>query len=211
MRNNILFVLLILFSFYNCYAAKEKEREISVYNEKYVFTSKDAEQYYQMTPDSVKYVCCNTDSLPMAVFMPNDQLCNGIKENIFDVKSEEKIPYYTIKTIVYKDIVCRIIIYNYTGESDIDFLNIQINSYKDNKLIDRLLLDSRFISEIMYYNDFTITKDFVITLHKYHKTLVEIDENGDIIGGVVNPKVHKETVRYFLDNTGLFQRKKEAL
>ena len=176
-----------------------------------MFASKDAEQYYQMTPDSVKYVCCNTDSLPMAVFMPNDQLCNGIKENIFDVKSEEKIPYYTIKTIVYKDIVCRIIIYNYTGESDIDFLNIQINSYKDNKLIDRLLLDSRFISEIMYYNDFTITKDFVITLHKYHKTLVEIDENGDIIGGVVNPKVHKETVRYILDDTGLFQRKKKSL
>ena len=80
MRNNILFVLLILFSFYNCYAAKEKEREISVHNEKYVFTSKDAEQYYQMTPDSVKYVCCNTDSLPMAVFMPNDQLCNGIPQ-----------------------------------------------------------------------------------------------------------------------------------
>ena len=211
MRKNILFVLLILFSFYNCYAAKEKERGISVHNEKYMFASKDAEQYYQMTPDSVKYVCCNTDSLPMAIFMPNDQLCNSIKENIFDVKSEEKIPYYTIKTIVYKDIVCRIIIYNYTGESDIDFLNIQINSYKDNKLIDRLLLDSRFISEIMYYNDFTITKDFVITLHKYHKTLVEIDENGDIIGGVVNPKVHKETVRYFLDDTGLFQRKKKAL
>ena len=69
-----------------------------------MFASKDAEQYYQMTPDSVKYVCCNTDSLPMAVFMPNDQLCNGIKENIFDVKSEEKIPLHSwslgIKTAI---------------------------------------------------------------------------------------------------------------
>ena len=87
-----------------------------------MFASKDAEQYYQMTPDSVKYVCCNTDSLPMAIFMPNDQLCNSIKENIFDVKSEEKIPYYTIKTIVYKDIVCRIIIYNSREKATLTFL-----------------------------------------------------------------------------------------
>ena len=103
-------------------------------------------------------------------------------------------------------IVCKIIVYSYTGEGDIDFLNIQINSYKDNKLVDKLLLDSRFTSEIMYYNDFTITKDFVITLHKYSKPLFEINENGDIIGKTVNPKVKQNTVRYHLNKSGLFLR-----
>ena len=207
MRSNIYLVLIFLFSLYCSCAAKEKVEGGRTHHEEYLFSSKDAEKYYRMTADSVRYVCCNTVSLPMATFILDDQLCSGIKENRFDIKSEEIIPYYTITTLVYGGgIVCKVIVYSYTGEGDIDFRNIQINSYKDNKLVDKLLLDSRFTSEIMYYNDFTITKDFVITLHKYSKPLFEINENGDIIGKTVNPKVKENTVRYHLNKSGLFLR-----
>ena len=209
MRNNILFVLPFLFSFYSCHTSKERLRGSKTQQEEYIFSSKDAKRYYKMTSDSLEYICCNMDSLPMAVFVPDDQLCTGIKENEFDIKSEEEISYYTIRTLVYECIVCKVIIYSYKGESDIDFLNIQINSYKDNKLIDKLLLDSRFTSEIIYYNDFTITKDFMITLYKYSKPLFEIDENGDIIGEAVNPKIQKDTVRYHLNRSGLFLRENQ--
>lgn len=205
MRSNIFFVLIFLFSFCSCHAAKETMKGGRTHHEEYIFSSKDAERYYRMTADSVKYICCNTDTLPMAIFVPDDQLCSVVKENRFAIKSEENIPYYTIRTLVPGgEIVCKVVVYSYTGEGDIDFLNIQINSYKDDKLVDKLLLDSQFTSEIVYYNDFTITKDFVITLHKYSKPLFEIDENGDIIGKAINPKVKKDTVRYHLNRSGLF-------
>lgn len=211
MRNDILFVLLFLFSFYSCHASKERLKDSKTQQEEYIFSSKDAKRYYKKISDSSEYICCNTDSLPMAIFVPDDQLCTDIKENEFDIKSEEKISYYTIRTLVYECIVCKVIIYSYTGESDIDFLNIQINSYKNNKLIDKLLLDSRFTSEIMYYNDFTITKDFMITLYKSSKPLFEIDENGDIIGEAVNPKIRKDTVRYHLTGLDYFCKKSEQI
>ena len=89
MRSNIYLVLIFLFSLYCSCAAKEKVEGGRTHHEEYLFSSKDAEKYYRMTADSVRYVCCNTVSLPMATFILDDQLCSGIKENRFDIKSEE--------------------------------------------------------------------------------------------------------------------------
>lgn len=58
----------------------------------------------------------------------------------------------------------------------------------------------------MYYNDFTITKDFVIKLHKYNNPLFEINKNGNIIEEAINPKIQKDTARYHLNKSGLFLR-----
>ena len=78
---------------------------------------------------------------------------------------------------------CRLLVYSTFGENDTRVLNVQLNSYdQNNKIIDALLLDSRFTFDIEYYSQYRIYGDGKIRIRRFSIDAYEQNDEGDIIG-----------------------------
>lgn len=200
-----------------CYSCKKEKVKMDEFNHKLTlndndtmknnlpYTSDNVKQYYKHDADSISYV---VNSLYKGIvscnFDENNKLVS-LRENDFEIQQDSKDKYYILETFNFPDEKkCKLIIYNTYGENDSKILNIQLNSYIGNKLVDQLLLDCRFTFEIGYYRTFKIEKDKTIEIIKYSIDSIEYNDAGDIIGEKKNADINKEKVEYTIDQSGKF-------
>lgn len=167
------------------------------------YTSEDTKKYYALDSDSLS--CLVTVPREKLVHFNSENILFPIKENDFDIKPKITDKYFVAETFNFSNgISCKVLLYNVFGENDSRILNIQLNSYKQNVLIDQLLIDCRFMFENQYYRYFSINKDATIQLIKYSVKSLEFNENGDIIGEKNKPDIDKEKILYVIDKEGKF-------
>ncbi len=191
----------------NSKSEKENKTEnLKTVENKLPYTSEDVKKYYKTDSDSTNYIVTVPEQ--KLVNFNSEEILFPIKENDFEIKSKMTDKYFSIETFNFQnDISCKLIIYNTYGENDSKILNVQLNSYKQNKLVDQLLLDCRFTFENQYYRNFSIGRDETIELIKYSINSLEFNENGDIIGEKTTPDTNKEKFIYTIDNGGKFVKK----
>jgi hypothetical protein len=169
------------------------------------YTSDNVKQYYKYDTVSVSYI---VDMVQKGLSFKNFDEENKrihLKENDFEVQLNPKYEYYILETFKFSQTnTAKLIIYNTFGENDSKILNIQLNSYLDNKLVDQLLLDCRFIFETEYYRTFIIDADKKIEIVKHTVDNLEYNEAGDIIGEKELADSTKIKVNYTLDPSGKF-------
>lgn len=183
--------------------AQNKTESTPIMQIKLPYTSDDVKKYYKADSDSTIYLV-NQEKVKLNKFS-SELTSLLIKENDFEIKPKSTDKYAILEAVDFSnEISCKVIIYNTFGENDSKILNIQLNSYKKNKLVDQLLLDCRFTFEIQYYRTFSINKDETIDITKYSINRLEYSENGDIIGEKKNPEINKEKVIYKIDIEGKF-------
>jgi|GEM_PF-285920 len=172
------------------------------------YTSDRVQPYYKPDTDSVSYVV-NTSykGLQSDTFNEKDSSV-PIKENDFEIAPDPKTKYYILETFKFSDQnTAKLIIYNTFGENDTKILNVQLNSYFNNVLTDKLLLDCRFTFETEYFRTFSIGKDKSITIVKHSVDKLEYNEAGDIVGEKKQGDSAKVSVEYSIDATGKFIKK----
>ncbi|WP_228452322.1 hypothetical protein [Chryseobacterium sp. c4a] len=183
-----------------------KSENLKTVKNKLPYTSEDIKKYYKTDLDSTNYIVTIPDQ--KRINFNSEEIRFPIKENDFEINPKPTDKYSVIETFSFpNDISCKLIIYNTYGENDSKILNVQLNSYKQNKLTDQLLLDCRFTFENQYYRTFSINKDEMIELVKYSINRLEFNENGDIIGEKETPITNKEKFLYAIDNEGKFVKK----
>lgn len=167
------------------------------------YTSNNLKRYYKLDSDSVTYII-NTDGLK-EYFFSSDELMIDIKENDFNIQPSTKNKYFSLETFYFSNNnKCEMIIYHTLDDNDIKIQNIQLNSYTNNHLVDKLLLDCRFTFETEYYRDFRIDENKNIFITKYSIDTFEYNEDGDIISEKTNPNPIIETATYKIDSNGKF-------
>lgn len=169
------------------------------------YTSDSVKPFYKLDADSISYIV-NTayKELSPENFGEKNTLI-PLKENDFDIVLDTKSKFYTLETFKFSDQnTAKLIIYNTFGENDSKILNVQLNSYMNNVLIDQLLLDCRFTFETEYYRTFTINKDKNIKLVKHTVDKLEYNDAGDIVGEKQIGDSSKVTVDYTIDAAGKF-------
>ncbi len=177
----------------------------NVMNNNLPYNSDSVKQFYKLDTDSISYIV-NTmyKGLTSNNFDEKNQAV-PLKENDFEIKLDPKYKYYTIETFKFPDYnTLKLIIYNTYGENDSKVLNVQLNSYINNVLIDQLLLDCRFTFETEYFRTFIIDKKKHIKLVKYSVDNLEFNESGDITGEKKLADATNVIVNYTIDSTGKF-------
>lgn len=167
------------------------------------YSSEQVKKIYRYDKETSEY-SININEKDLLEFNQNE-VGLSIKENDFDISPKANTKYFNIETFNFPNkAYCKLITYNTYGENDINIVNIQLNSYKNDKLIDQLLLDCRFTFEIEYYRTFVINKDKTIKLTKYSVNNIKINENGDIVGKKTKPEITETVLNYKIDNDGKF-------
>lgn len=169
-------------------------------------SSVDIEKYYHFDEESSVYSLVY-DAKEDLVPFSSENLTFPVKEDGFGFQFKTK-KYREAKRFSFSNNISgRLIVYTTSGENDISMLNIQLNTFKNGKLIDQLLLDSKFSWEIRYYNDFVIHKNETIEIDKYTVEYMIFD---DSYTGDENDEVTTiEKVVYGIDKNGYFVKKRK--
>lgn len=184
-----------------------KNESIMNNNDNIQYTTEDIKKYFTFNKNTNQYTI-NVNSLSKK-FISNE-ISFPLKENDYDIKISQDIDYFDIHNFNLSNFKYRIIIYNSYGENDSKVLNIQLNSYdENNKLIDKLLLDSRFTFEIEYFRNFIINNDRTIEIKKFSIDKLLYNESGDIIGEKEDYDTVVDLVNYKIDNSGKFLKYKK--
>lgn len=172
------------------------------------YTSENVKPYYKLDSDSISYVVdLQNNGIPSNNFEEKNNSV-PLKENDFDIQLNSKYTYYELETFKFSNTnTAKLIIYNTFGENDSKILNVQLNSYINNILVDKLLLECRFTFETEYYRIFKIDADKDIEIVKYSVNGIEYNEAGDIIGQKQNADTIKTKVEYSIDSNGIFIKK----
>lgn len=81
----------------------------------------------------------------------------------------------------------KLIVYNVMGDNDTEILVTQINSYKQDSLVDALILEMNFTFETQISSRYSVN-DSVATMDRYEINGILYDEeSGDIIGTKATP------------------------
>lgn len=167
------------------------------------YTSDNVKQHYKFDVDSVNFTV-NKNNLKESYFL-QEEVKIPLKENDFDIQPPLKNKYFVVETFNFSDsLINKLIIYNTFGDNDTKIFNVQLNSYFNNHLVDKLLLDCRFTFETEYYRDFKIDENRNIQIVKYSIDNLEYNEAGDIIGEKENPIPKIEKVNYKIGSDGKF-------
>lgn len=214
MKNlNILFCT-ILIMFFSCqgnkttsniHAKKDNPAKVETMSNNLPYTSDEVKKYYRSDITSSDPVI-NSKKLVEHYFSP-EEIPLPLKENDFEIKPSAKDKYYDLETFNFPNQnKCQLIIYNTFGENDSKILNIQLNSFVKDRLVDKLLLDSRFTFETEYYRNFKINPGGTIEITKFSVDKLVVNEAGDIVGENENPVPKKQIVRYKINSEGKFIR-----
>lgn len=172
------------------------------------YTSDNVKPYYKLDADSTSYV---VNTLYKGLVSHNFDEKNQavpLKENDFNIRLDSKDKYYILETFKFSDTnTAQLIIYNTFGDNDSKILNVQLNSYINNNLVDQLLLDCRFTFETEYYRTFKIGPDKNIEIEKHSVDKLEFNEAGDIVGEKNPADTTMVKVNYMIDLTGKFIKK----
>lgn len=169
------------------------------------YTSDEVKKYYTSDSNSSDPVIKNKGLVEH--YFISEETALPFKENDFEIKPSTKDKYYDLETFNFPNQnKCQLIIYNTFGENDSKILNIQLNSFVKDRLVDKLLLDSRFTFETEYYRNFKINPGGTIEITKFSVDKLEVNETGDIIGENENPVPKKQIVRYKINSEGKFIR-----
>lgn len=172
------------------------------------FTSENIKNFYKIDEDSISYIINNSNRQINIIKGDEMDKSIAIKENEFDIKPKDENIYYEIETFKFSETnTGKLILYNTFGENDIKILNVQLNSYVNNILVDKLLLDCRFSFETQYFRTFKINKEKNIEIIKLSINSLEYNEAGDIIGEKQNADTIKVKVDYDIDAKGYFIKK----
>lgn len=172
------------------------------------FTSENIRNFYKIDEDSVSYIINNSNRQINIIKGDEMDKSIAIKENEFDIKPKDENIYYEIETFKFSETnKGKLILYNTFGENDIKILNVQLNSYVNNILVDKLLLDCRFSFETQYFRTFKIDQEKNIEIIKFSINSLEYNESGDIIGEKKNADTIKVKVDYDIDAKGYFIKK----
>lgn len=172
------------------------------------FTSENIKNFYKIDKDSISYIINNSNRQINIIKGDEMDKSIAIKENEFDIKPKDENIYYEIETFKFSETnTGKLILYNTFGENDIKILNVQLNSYVNNILVDKLLLDCRFSFETQYFRTFKINKEKNIEIIKLSINSLEYNEAGDIIGEKQNADTIKVKVDYDIDAKGYFIKK----
>jgi hypothetical protein len=172
------------------------------------FTSENIRNFYKIDEDSVSYIINNSKRQINIIKGDEMDKSIAIKENEFDIKPKDENIYYEIETFKFSETnKGKLILYNTFGENDIKILNVQLNSYVNNILVDKLLLDCRFSFETQYFRTFKIDQEKNIEIIKFSINSLEYNESGDIIGEKKNADTIKVKVDYDIDAKGYFIKK----
>ncbi|TWP27374.1 hypothetical protein ETU09_07985 [Apibacter muscae] len=166
-----LFFLLLLFSCQN--TPKNNKKQIEPYKEVILpYTSQKLKPFYSVDSLTGGVELTIKDIKPIT--FTKEELLQNVKNSEGINKGNAYYPliYFYIDSIIYKGII-----YNGYSDNDINAFVFQLTSYDNKgKIIDAILLDSRFIFEVYYWNDFTIRSDGYIDLIKYSHQLYDFSE-----------------------------------
>lgn len=100
----------------------------------------------------------------------------------------------------------KLVAYNRSDDADVVIFNIQLNSYDNNgKLVDALLLDSRFgFEEIQKYSEFEITQEHV-TINYYVTQIIEIVDGGELGEEIIAPQAKLDMTEEYRIDQGHFK------
>lgn len=85
---------------------------------------------------------------------------------------------------------------------DIEAVNTQLNSLCEGKIVDKLLLDSRYWIDDRVYRKFFVYRDGIIKIYKFTEIYTIVAENGDIVEITSTPmKTVVDTVFYVIDTS----------
>lgn len=188
----------------------EKNKQYETINKNTVednlpYISENIKKFYKRDGDSVNYIVNKSNKQMIPIKFDNMDKSIIIKENEFDITTTIQNKYYEIEIFKFsKTNTGKLIIYNTFGENNSKILNVQLNSYVNNTLVDKLLLDCRFSFETEYYRTFKITKDKKIEILKFSIDGLEYNESGDIIGEKQNADTVKVKVSYSINSEGYF-------
>lgn len=117
--------------------------------------------------------------------------------------------YYPVATYKYKGgQAYKLIVYHITGDSDTDILVTQLNSYKQDSLIDALILEMNFTFETQISSRYSVN-DSVAVIDRYEVNDILYDEeSGDILGTKSKPDtvVHRSVYKII---NGRFVKKQD--
>ena len=212
MKNLNILLCNILIMFFSCQenkttsniqSKKDNPVKVETMSNNLPYTSEEVKKYYSSDSTSSDPVI-NSKGLLEHYFTP-EEIALPLKENDFEIKPSTKDKYYDLETFNFPNQnICKLIIYNTFGENDSKILNIQLNSFVKDRLVDKLLLDSRFTFETEYYRNFKINQDGTIEITKFSVDKLEVNEAGDIVGENENPVPKKEVVRYKINSEGKY-------
>lgn len=197
----ILFFILII-TFISCKKENERSDIKTEVNHSNVVTinSDSLATHFKFNDDLFEYEIIG---LQDSAKFTADEISFPLKENDFDYSKSTDLDYFTAKTFDIAKNKFKIVVFNTYGDNDSKILNIQLNSYTDNKLIDAILLDSRFTFETEYYRNFKINgNDIEIKKVSVEKLL--FNEEGDIVGDKKVNDTLTDIVKYKIDSKGLF-------
>lgn len=173
------------------------------------YTSDNAKKYYELNSDSTMYVINPLHENLVSDNFNEKNKSVLLKENDFGIQLNPNYKYYVLETFKFSNVnTIKLIIYNTFGENDSKILNLQLNSYINDVLVDQLLVDCRFTFETEYYRTFKIDSDKNIEITKYSVVNLEYNEQGDIIGKKKSADTTKEKINYRLDLAGKFLKNK---
>lgn len=209
--------IILISIFFILISCKKNEAKVTIENikvtavvdtlhsaEQELYSSEDLKKYYKCDP--LEGNCILEDTLLMKLKdFTNENVLLPIKENDLEGRSVEGYKYFEVRRLHFKSgIEARLIIYNTYGDNDIIKLNAQLNSYKENQLVDQLMIDSRFRFENKYFRSFSILDSGKIVINKFTVETLLFSEDGDIIGDRDVPKIDEEKVTYVLSKEGYF-------
>ncbi|MFC0427619.1 hypothetical protein [Chryseobacterium scophthalmum] len=208
--------IVLMFS-YSCKKGEAKQKEFNneiitdstaTMKNNLPYTSDNVKQYYKIDSDSISYVVNSLHKGLVSASFDEKNKTIPIKENDFEIQPDSKYKYYVLETFKFSYTnTAKLIIYNIFGENDSKILNIQLNSYINNTLVDQLLLDCRFTFETEYYRTFTIGTEKNIEIIKHSVDNLEYNEEGDIVGEKKHADSAKVKVDYTIDKNGKFVKK----
>lgn len=189
----------------NIHAKKDNPIKVEKMSNNLPYTSDEVKKYYSSDSTSSNHLI-NSKGLVEHYFSLSE-MALPLKENDFETKPSTKDKYYDLETFNFPNQnKCKLIIYSVFGENDSKVLNIQLNSFIEDRLVDKLLLDSRFTFETEYYRNFKINTDGSVEITKFSVDKLEVNEAGDIVGENENPVPKKEVVRYKINSEGEFMK-----
>lgn len=184
----------------------DKDNKIPIVN-RLPISSENVKIYYNRELETSDYLVNNNiPSLTEHEFTQKN-INISVKEAGIDSKFKVGEKYYLIEKInLSKEIFLELIIFNTRGENDMKVLNIQLNSFFNNHLVDQILLDNRFTFETEYYRNFKIDENGQITIQKFTIAALEFSENGDIMRKKDHPDTSTVKLSYYINKNGMFKK-----
>lgn len=198
MKNKIFFLLLLSIVVISCSKSIMKTNINSL-----PFSSDSLKKFYYYDNETSSYKI-KTQLLQKNEFTNIDK--SIIPKNFENYFTNNKF-YYPVLKFSKNSYQYIGILYEGYVDSEYNCLFFQLNSYDGKgKFIDALLLDNKFTFEVTYWNDFKIQKDGNIAITEYSENNLLIDDSGNIIDIIEQPKIDSTILKYKINSqTGKFE------